>query len=164
MDYIREKAFALNYKGYILLDLGQIGDADAVFREALAAWDLTAERNPRIEAVAGLAKTSILQKKEEEARRAVDEILAHLGTDIATRDLTVSEAHLVPLQGMDAPFQALLETYEVLQKLQDPRAAMFLEYTYRLLQAAAERIGDRAMSQSFLENIPAHKQLAEYYH
>ncbi len=163
MEFIREKAFALNYKGYILLDLGQIADADAVFREALAAWDLTAERNPRIEAVAGLAKTSVLLKKEVEARRAMEEILAHLGPEITNTDWAASETLLVPLQGMDAPFQALLETYEALQKLQDPHAAIFLEHAYQLLQLAAERIGDRTMSQSFLENIPFHIQLAEAY-
>jgi predicted ATPase/class 3 adenylate cyclase len=163
MGYIREKAFALNYKGFILLDLGQIEDADAAFREALAAWDQTAERNTRIEAVAGLAKTSILLGRAEIARRAVEEILAHLGTDIITPDWAASETYLVPLQGMDTPFQALLETYEVLQNLQDPRADIFLKHANQLLQLAAERIGSDAMRQSFLENIPFHKKMAKYY-
>jgi hypothetical protein len=93
----------------------------------------------------------------------VEEILAHLGPGTTNTDWAISESHLVPLQGMDAPFQALLETYEVLQKLQDPRAAIFLEHAYQLLQLTAERIGDQAMRQSFLENIPSHVQLAENY-
>jgi hypothetical protein len=58
--------------------------------------------------------------------------------------------------GRDKEF---LTCYRVLRATQDARATEILRTVYNQVQASAARIDDEAMRRSFLENVPAHREI-----
>ena len=71
----------------------------------------------------------------------------------------IQELAFSPLQGMEEPFAALLNSYIVLESIGDPRAGSLLNTTYRLLCEQASWIEDESLRESFLENVSAHKEI-----
>jgi len=78
----------------------------------------------------------------------VDEILRYL------------EAHPA-LQGTDEPIRVYMTCYRVLRAGGDPRAEGILDAAYHLLQERASQFEDEAERRSFLENVAAHRELAQ---
>jgi hypothetical protein len=88
---------------------------------------------------------SLAQGHPSLAQTQVEEILSYLETD--------------SLEGTDEPFRVYLTCYQVLKANQDPRAQEILTTAHNLLQEHAGNTTDEEMRRSFLENVPAHREL-----
>jgi hypothetical protein len=58
---------------------------------------------------------------------------------------------------------AYRDCYHVLRALADPRADSLLQRAHELLQAQAARISDEEMRRSFLEEVPAHREIVREF-
>jgi hypothetical protein len=67
------------------------------------------------------------------------------------------------LDGTYEPMRVYLTCYRVLEASKDPRAAEVLATAHSLLQERAAKIEDEEMRRSFLENVPAHRELVEVW-
>jgi hypothetical protein len=67
------------------------------------------------------------------------------------------------LDGATDPGRVYLTCYRTLRTLDDPRAEEILVSAYNMLQERAEKIGDEAMRRSFLENVPAHREIVREF-
>jgi hypothetical protein len=59
------------------------------------------------------------------------------------------------------PFRVYLTCYRVLQAGHDPRAGEVLETAHRLLHERAAKIEDERLRRSFLEQVPAHREITQ---
>jgi hypothetical protein len=96
-----------------------------------------------------LARVCLIQGNPSEAQALVEEILAHL------------ESHT--LEGTEEPIRVYLTCYRVLTANQDPRARGVLNRAYNLLQERAAKIGDEEKRRSYLENVPAHREILQEF-
>jgi class 3 adenylate cyclase/tetratricopeptide (TPR) repeat protein len=142
-------AFALDGLGWARLGLGQIKDARAFFQQAVATWQALGESHHLVHSQSGLARVALAQGEPLRAVALVDEILDFLN------------AH--SLAGSGEPFSVHLTCVQVLQAVQDSRAAVVLEQAFAKLQEQAARISDDAMRRAFLHDVPDHRQLADAY-
>ena len=99
-----------------------------------------------LEALAGLAGVSLEQGDSVSAVSHVQRILDHL-------------AKHPRLEGTHEPVWVCHVSYRVLSALQDPRVEELLHYTYHLLMDRAAKIEDEALRSSFLENVPANREI-----
>jgi adenylate cyclase len=135
--------------GHILSSQGKLEEADAAYNQAL---DLRQELNQQhltVEPSAGKANVLLNQGNVEDAKITLDKVLTHL--------------EIGPPNGTIAPGQIYLTCFQVLQANQDPRAQTFLETAHQLLQERAASIKDDLLKQSFLENVPAHREILESF-
>ena len=112
-------------------------EAIRVFDKFDADWGVAGSRS-------GLARVALAQGNEAGALELVDGIL-----DFLSRD-----------EGL---FESIRESYltcfKVLEATRDPRANIVLEKGYTKVRAIADKIQDRKMRQSFLENVPYNCEL-----
>ena len=80
------------------------------------------------------------------ALRVVEGLLAHL-------------ANGGTLEGTEVPLLIKLTCHDVLVQVRDPRADEVLAAAHRELQARAATISDATTRQSFLNNIPEHREI-----
>lgn len=131
--------------GHALKQLGQLAEAAIVYQQAL---DLRRDlkRFPTLlDALAGLAKVCLMQGDQAQAQLYADEVFGLLNSNSPA--------------GVDDPFRVYLVCYEILQAKQDLRAPIVLSTAHRLLQERATKIRDETCRRSFLENVPAHREL-----
>jgi len=64
-------------------------------------------------------------------------------------------------EGNTEPFRIHLSAYRALRAKDDPRAGQVLHTAHRLLYERAAKIEDEEMRRSFLENVPAHREIIE---
>ena len=64
-----------------------------------------------------------------------------------------------PRAGLHEPFAIYLTCYRILVAADDPRAVTMAQKAHSLLQAYADQITDATLRQSFLENVPIHREL-----
>jgi len=100
-----------------------------------------------MEPLAGVARVSLAQNDLAQAQ--IEEILGFL------EDNT--------LDGTEEPFRVYLTCYRVLHANQDPRAQVLLATVHNLLQDQAAKIEDEGMRRSFLENVPAHREIVREF-
>ena len=100
----------------------------------------------RHDAVAGLAQVALAQGDGALALRELQAILSHVATG-GTLDGTVK------------PRLIELTCHQVLARADDPRAAEWLTRAHGALQAQATSIDDVGLRQSFLQNIPHHRDI-----
>ena len=86
----------------------------------------------------------------EEAHAQVEEILNHLESGGT-------------LDGVISPFGIYLTCHQVLAVNKDPRAENVLSTAHTLLQERAAKIADETLRHSFLENVAAHRKLAQAF-
>lgn len=143
------QGFALTNLGHALAGLGRLREAAASYRQAVDIRRELAEHNMAMESLAGLVRVSIAQGDLTQAQAHVEEILNHLENNT--------------LGGTDDPFRIYLTCYRVLHANQDPRAQTVLHTAYHLLQERAARITDEELRRSFLENVPAHREIGREF-
>jgi hypothetical protein len=68
-----------------------------------------------------------------------------------------------PLEGVDEPIQIYLTCYHVLQGCGDGGAVDVLGQAHGLLIANAEKVSYPAMRATFLERVPAHRELIQLW-
>ena len=141
----RQERWALTVLGHALVELGRLDEAAAAYRDAQDLWRELGHLSPAMDSLAGLARVSLAQGDPSQAQAQVGEILSYLETN--------------PVEGTDEPFRVYLTCYRVLKANQDPRAQEILTTAYNLLQEHAGNTTDEEMRRSFLENVPAHREL-----
>ncbi len=142
--------------GHILISLGRswliqnaVGPAEQAFIEALNIRRTLGVQSMVIEALAGVAAAHLARGARAAALTAVEEIL------------TCPTTH--SWEQTEDPFWIYQVCYQVLETLQDPRAEKVMKDAYQRLNALAAQFTDPAVQQSFLNNIPAHRELVTAY-
>jgi len=148
LPYPHYKGYALTVLGHALLGLGCSAEAADAYRQALTLRRELGQHHLAPEPLAGLARVAMAQGDLPQALAHVDEILRYL------------EAHPA-LQGTDEPIRVYMTCYRVLRAGGDPRAEGILDAAYHLLQERASQFEDEAERRSFLENVAAHRELAQ---
>jgi tetratricopeptide (TPR) repeat protein len=141
------EAISLIYLGNAELALGRLADAKDAFNQADSiaqkigsAW--------RFDAVAGLARVALEAGDLDEAMRLVEIVLDQMET-----------AHA--LEETDLPRWIELTCYRVLDATADSRAQGVLARAYDFMLTQADNIPDAALRQSFLGNIPEHREIVK---
>jgi len=139
------EGYALTRMGYASEGSGNLEEAEAAYRDALALRQELNQLNRAMEVRAGLVRVSLAQGNLIQAQVQVEEILNHL------EDQT--------LDGTVEPLRVYLTCYHALRANQDPRAEDILETAYNLLQSRAAKTGSEELRRSFLENVRAHREI-----
>jgi len=147
----RWMGFALTNLGHAWEGLGRLEEAAKSYRQALEIRRELGELYLALESMAGLARVSLAQGDLERAQNHAEEILAHLDLE--------GDA----LIGIEEPFRMYLTCYHVLYATHDSRAEAILNAARRLLQERVARIDDEKLRRSFLENVPAHREIIEVW-
>jgi adenylate cyclase len=142
-------AFAVTHLGHALAGLGHLSEAADAYRQSLGLRRDLGQPHLAMEPRAGLARVSLAQNDLTQAQTHVEEILGFL------EDNT--------LDGTEEPFRVYLTCYHVLHANQDPRAQVLLTTAHSLLQDQAAKIEDEALRRSFLENVPAHREIVREF-
>jgi tetratricopeptide (TPR) repeat protein len=142
---------ALTSLGHSLTDLGELAAAEDVYRQAMSLGYETNRPRQSIEALAGLARVSMACGDTEQALNQVELILTYFETE------TPSKGH--PLDGTIEPVHIYLTCYQVLKANKDNRAHDILDEAHNLLQKRAATISNEDLRHSYLENIPAHREI-----
>jgi tetratricopeptide (TPR) repeat protein len=140
------QAMALLNLGHALAALGRLAEAADVYRQALAIRRELSQPHLAVEPLAGLARLALAQGERTQALARVEEILDYL------------EAHLT-LDGTFEPLQVYLTCYRVLRANEDARSGEILDAAYHLLQERANKIEDKDLRRSYLENVAAHQEI-----
>jgi predicted ATPase/DNA-binding SARP family transcriptional activator/Tfp pilus assembly protein PilF len=152
-----QQAFRLLYLGNACLGSGRFAEAAEAYAEALSLRRELDQPNLAAEPRAGLARVALAQGNLRRAQAEVEPVLRYLEANAS------SAAPVHPLDGTESPVQVYLTCYRVLAANQDPRAPQVLAAAYDLVQERAAKITDRAMQQSFLENVAANREIVEHY-
>jgi tetratricopeptide (TPR) repeat protein len=132
--------------GYASIGLGDLDRAADAYGEALTLWERMGLRALASEPLAGLAHVALCKGNRAEALAHVDLILGYLKDPAA-----IGEAW--------DPFWIYLTCVRVLRASRDPRADEVLDQAYERLQARAAKIEDQDLRCSYLENVPAHREI-----
>ncbi len=127
------------------LALGRYRAATAAFGRAHAISAVLGNAT-RYDALAGLARAAAAENNIAVAMRTVEELLApgHPSAD---------------LDAAEMPHLIRWTCHQVLEQAGDPRAGAALESAHAKLLNAAATIGDNALRESFLHNIPEHQAI-----
>lgn len=142
-------------EGFLLNTLGQTqfasGETDAArdtFESARRIWETLEPMVYALDAYAALVEISLQRADASNARACAEKILAYL------------EQH--PSQhGTPAAANAALAAYHALERANDARGRVVLEAAQRAVSARAENIADETRRRAFLENVRAHRELAQ---
>ncbi|RPI33080.1 MAG: hypothetical protein EHM70_07120 [Chloroflexota bacterium] len=120
-------------------------EAIDAYRQSLEIRRELEESQEAVASLAGLAEAYTETGDLEQAQVSAGEILEQI------------EMH--GSQGFDAPAYIFLACYRALQASNDLRAEKTIEAGYRLLEESAAKIEAEEVRQSFLENVPANREL-----
>ncbi|MFN2186944.1 MAG: tetratricopeptide repeat protein, partial [Anaerolineae bacterium] len=150
MGHRRAQAFAWLGTGHALLSLQALNEAREAYQRAIALRRELDQAHLTAEPLAGLARVCLAQGDLGQAQSHVEELLDHLASGETFADAV-------------SPFQVYLTCYRVLVTNQDPRAQGLLDTAHELLQEQAAKITDEKLRRSFLENVAAHRELAQAF-
>ncbi len=131
------------------LGAGQLAEAAATYHQTLELDSAADDPCVMLTALAGLAQVSLARGDWRRAREQVEQILHCLET--LDHDL------------LDDPFFIYLTCARVLDPQHNPRTQRLLEEAHALLQERAAQLRDRDTRRTYLENIPAHREIVQYY-
>ncbi|MSP14949.1 MAG: tetratricopeptide repeat protein, partial [Chloroflexi bacterium] len=146
MGHWEGEPIALLALGEALRRLGQAADAQAIYRETLEKAQAHADLGVTLFALAGLAATALDLAAPAQAGEQALALLALLPRQEVRYDLA-------------APAGLYLAGYRGLAAVADERALAVLQAGYRLLMDTAAKIESEALRRSFLENVPANREL-----
>lgn len=141
----REHVLALLFRGYLLLGQGELAKA---VQAVCQAQTLTRESDMIEEAMkcrALLGRIWLARRHSRHALVQIEPVLDHLANEDLIDFFEAFEIHY--------------HCYEILAANRDGRARDFLEMVHERLQTWAGRIDDESERRSFLENVPAHRQI-----
>jgi tetratricopeptide (TPR) repeat protein len=139
--------WARSLLGHALAGLHRLDEAADAYRQALDLfWRETGSQAEAMECLAGLARVSLAVGDAAHAQAETEEILAYLEIDPR-------------LEGAVEPPRVYLTCYRVLRANADPRADEILERGYHLIQETALKIDGDALRRSYLENVPANREI-----
>jgi predicted ATPase/tRNA A-37 threonylcarbamoyl transferase component Bud32 len=140
-----QEGYALTVLAHAMLDLGQVDEAAATYREAVGRWQALNMPLRATAPLAGLAWLALKTGDRAGAVAQVEKILPYLEKS--------------NVEGTEEPLRIFWTCYRVLQSNQDARAEALLAVAYRLLQERADRVGDDDLRRSLLENVAGHRQI-----
>ncbi len=143
------KGYTLYYLGCTLTGLHKFQEAVEVFEDAIVLRQDLGQDSRVLDNLAGLANLKYIQEKSFDAMEEVENIL------------TTIDVH--GIEGAEFPLVVYLTCYQVLEANQDPRADEILQTAYNLLQERSAKIDDETLRHSFLENVPAHREIVQAY-
>ena len=148
-DLANPAAYAWLHLGYVFRERGKLSQAEDAFIRSRDGW-LAIENNAlAMEAIAGLAGTKWKQGDRIQSLSLVEQVLDFLARQ--------------PLEGVDEPVQIYLTCYQVLKNFGDRRADDLLGQAYDRLMTAAKIVLDPATRATFLERVPAHRELIQLW-
>jgi len=124
---------------------GHVARAKREYGETLRLARATSSEEPERAALCGLAAIALAGGNLTDAERYTAELLRGL------------EAHPWPYGFLG--FNRHLVCYRVLRANGDPRADAILDQAYRMLEQRAAQIEDEVLRRSYLENVPANREL-----
>jgi class 3 adenylate cyclase/tetratricopeptide (TPR) repeat protein len=142
-----ELGYAWTYEGHALLGLERYAEALEAYEHALAVRRELGQTRAALESQAGIARAALALGDRARAVAGAAEIAPHLSP--GTLDTLVD------------PLDVCLACYHAWRAVGDRRAAGLARLMRRFLATQAARIGDPAARRTFLENVPAHRELAE---
>jgi predicted ATPase len=144
--------YAWAYVGHASAGQGHLVEAASAYQQALTIRRGLGEHNRAMDPLAGLARLALTQGDSQAAQAWVGQILKHLHLDDPS--LTHPQSGL---EGTEEPIRIFLTCYRVLQASQDPRAWSVLARAHQLLQTQADKISDKILRCSFIENVTVHR-------
>ena len=148
-DLADPAAYAWLHLGYVFRERGKLSQAEEAFIRSRDGWSALERQALAMEAVTGLAGTKWKRDELTEALSLVEEVLDSLAQE--------------PLEGLDEPIRIYLTCYHVLQSCGDCRANDVLQRAYDRLMGIAEKITDPAIRATFLDRVPAHRELTQLW-
>jgi predicted ATPase len=143
------QGYALTHLGHALAGLQHLAEAADAYQQALVLRQELDLHHLAMEPLAGLGRVSLAQADLAQALAYVEQILSYLDANT--------------LYGTEEPLRIYLTCYQVLNAVGDPRARSILTTAYQLLQEQAAEIGDGELRDSFLENVPAHREIVSEF-
>lgn len=140
-----EQALSWTNLAHSLVAQGHLTEAAEAYQQSITVRQTLGEQSRVIESVAGLARIAHQTGDLPAALTHVETILTHLETST--------------LAGADEPFRIYLTCYQVLHELADSRAPQLLSTATAALHHRAASISNPTQRHSFLESVPAHRQL-----
>ncbi len=144
----RMEGYALTGLGNALAGLESVPEAVDAFEQAITLRRELGEHHLATEPLAGLARLRLAQGDQAGALECVEIILAHLAGGGSLDDT-------------EEPLRIYLTCYRVLEAVGDPRALEILQTAHTLLQQRATVIRDEAQRESYLNNVPWHREIEE---
>ncbi|HNT73647.1 MAG TPA: AAA family ATPase [Anaerolineae bacterium] len=141
---------ALLALAYACRAAGLAAEAAAAYHQALDLNAAADDPDVTLTALAGLAEVFLAQGDWRRAKDQVDHILHCLET--LDRDL------------LNDPCCLYLTCAHVLDPQHDPRTRRLIEEAHALLQEGAAHLRDRDARRAYLENVPAHREIVQFYH
>lgn len=148
-----EVARALTHLGHALRGQKRFDEAIIAYTQALELRQALGEHHLALEIYSGLARVALLKGDVALACVQIAPILERIGSNLATNGGKLA------LDETNDPFRIALTTYQVLAATNDPRAFPVLRAAYTRLAERAALITDGALRQTFLEQVPAHREL-----
>jgi tetratricopeptide (TPR) repeat protein len=146
VDHHEAAAEGLVWLGHTWLGLKQPEKAAAAYQESLEIRHGLDQNHLATGALAGLARAAASQGDLTAAREHVDEILSYL-------------AEGGTLNGTWEPLRIYLTCFQILERVDDPRADQTLEEAFDFLLQRAHQIPNEADRRRYLEDIPWHRDI-----
>jgi tetratricopeptide (TPR) repeat protein len=164
-------AYALTGQGRALEGMGQIEEALDSYLAALALRRQMNQLNLIAELKALIAHLYWNQGDLKQAVAYIEDVLAHLGfpgrpnnekpipipPNSQTRPPSIQQ-----LNGAQEPFRLYLTCHQILEATNDERIDGVRDFAIRQLEEQTQQIDDPHLRQSFLENVPVHRQLLSF--
>lgn len=151
------QAYTLVTYGQALFRLGEIDAAEAAFNRAIEVQLEIGKAFMNVEPLAGLARIDLQRHHNSAALEKANKILEQFTAARVAGDFEDV------FNGLLDGFDVILSVVQVLRDVKDERSRPLLAEGYNLLQQFASLAGDEVMRQTYLENIPSHKQLSAEY-
>jgi predicted ATPase/DNA-binding SARP family transcriptional activator len=135
--------------GYLLTFPGRRSEAIEAFNSARTQWRTIGRKASEVEAAVGLAGVLFESGDDVRARELVSEVMEFINDK--------------SLQGTEHPIQIYLTCYRILHAGEDCRAESLLVRAFEQMQSIATAIEDETLQKSFLENVPAHRELMQIW-
>lgn len=143
-----DEAWSLFYMGYAYLLSEQHQEAEESFGKCMSIRDELEQPGMKVEALAGLIQTLLLQGNRVAAMKETEKIISYLengGT----------------LEGTEEPLRVYYACYLALEEAGDRRVSTILDEAQQLLEAHLARLQDEVSRQVYVENVPWRLAIAE---
>ena len=146
VGHVPGQAFAWTFIGHAQVGDDRLQDAYDSYQQALALYRNLGVKHLSMEPLGGLAEVTRRTKGPHEAMEYVEPILEFLKTEERLTEI-------------DQPFRVYVTCCKVLLALDHPEAVQFFNDAFDLLQEQANNIADDSWRESFLNNVPCHREM-----
>lgn len=143
IPYYRAEAAVI--LGHARTGMNQLAAAATAYEQAVTWYAQLGNAPLASEPRAGLAQLALAHGDRVRAHTLVEPLLPVLAAS--------------PRACVQTPFYAYLICYRVLEASHDPRATSLLQMARQRLGETADHLADDALRRSFVENVPAHREL-----